>query len=143
MQNKNMMIGVAIVLVLVAFFVGKSYGASHAKSATTGTFARTSFAGAGRTRGAGAFSTGSILSVSGNTLTMSLQSGGSQIVVLGTSTPILKSTVGTTADLTAGTNVMITGTTNSDGSLTAQSIQIRPAGMTGFGGGRPQGAPVQ
>lgn len=40
----------------------------------------------------------------------------------------LKTETGSKADLTTGTNVLVTGTPNADGSLTANMVQIRPAG---------------
>ncbi len=54
--------------------------------------------------------------------------GGSRIVFLSGSTQITKSATGTVSDLTAGTMVSVFGTTNPDGSVSAQSVQIRPEG---------------
>lgn len=148
MQKPNStFIIISIILIVLAFVGGNAYGKGHATTASSGASAtRTStstgagFAGRGGIRGTtgGGFTAGTIVSVDNGTMTISLSAGGSQIIVLSTSTPILNTTIGSTADLKAGANVMITGTANSDGSLTASSIQIRPASMggaTGFRGG--------
>jgi Domain of unknown function (DUF5666) len=124
--------------------VGAGYFIPHgAAAATTG---RGSFSGAGGTftRGAGGtFTTGGagaggtvgqIISAGNGSITIqSAMSSSTQIILVSDSTQILKTVSGSTSDLAPGTTVIITGTPNSDGSLTAQSIQIRPAGMN-FGG---------
>jgi hypothetical protein len=72
---------------------------------------------------------GQVLSFSGGTMTIKMTDGSTKLVLVGSSTAILKTAQGSAADLSAGTEVVVGGTPNSDGSVTAQSIQIRPAGM--------------
>ena len=82
--------------------------------------------GAART-GGGNFGqpvSGEITSVDGQTITVKAQDGGSKIVVLSESTTINKTSEGSSADLADGTQVMVIGTENSDGSVTAQNISI-------------------
>jgi hypothetical protein len=56
-----------------------------------------------------------------------MQDGSSKIVYFSDSTMIGKSTQGAASDLNTGEQVMANGTSNPDGSITAQNIQIRPA----------------
>lgn len=105
------------------------------------------FGGPGGNGGAGGFSNGEIVSKDADSLTLKLMDGGSKIILMSSSTHIGKMTDGSANDLLAGTNVMVTGTTNTDGSITASNIQIRPAGSAGdamiFRGGRAGGQPGQ
>jgi hypothetical protein len=70
--------------------------------------------------------TGSILSIDNGTMTVKLEDGSSKIVALPDSATIDKSAPAVKADLTVGTTVMVMGTTNTDGSVTAQTIQLNP-----------------
>ena len=135
------LIVVAVIFAGGGFFGGIKYQASKtpAVAARTGAAGAPGFAGRRGAGGAvaGSFINGSVLSVSGSTITVKLTSGGSQVAVLAPSTQYRKAVDGTSADVTVGSQVTITGTTNSDGSLTAQSVQIRTASST------PPGTPPQ
>jgi hypothetical protein len=93
---------------------------------------------AGGTTGGGLVS-GQIMTMDSSSITLQLANGNSQVVFYSSSTPVSEPTIVSVSKLTVGTNVMIGGTTNSDGSLTAQSIQVRAAG-TGAGGSRSASA---
>jgi len=54
------------------------------------------------------------------------QTEGSKVIFFSDETEISKFVAGNGDDLQAGVNVVITGQTNSDGSITAETIQLRP-----------------
>jgi hypothetical protein len=122
-----------------AFYGGMKYSQSKSTADRQARFQQlgdqqgTAFAGgagAGRMqRAGGGFVAGEILSKDDKSLTVKLQDGGSKIVLFTPSTPISKSTAGLLTDLNIGSSVSITGTPNQDGSVTAQSIQLRPANI--------------
>lgn len=126
-----------------SFYAGKSM-ASTAPAGTRGAgFAAGGTGFGGRASGAragGGFTGGTIVSTANGSISIQQQNGSStEIVLIGANTQIVKQVTGTAADLTTGTTVTVTGTTNSDGSMTATSVQIRPAGI----GTRAPMQPVQ
>jgi hypothetical protein len=55
-----------------------------------------------------------------------LPDGSTKIVLLSDTTTVNKATTGTLSDLTKGQQVAVFGQENSDGSVTAQTVQINP-----------------
>ncbi len=146
MSNKIIIVGVLCALIFGAggFYGGMRYQQGKSPAAASGNFQRgaANVSGAlrnGRTGGSGGgFATGDILSKDDKSVTVQLRSSqnttgtastqaGSKIIFFSASTDITKSASGTPADLQVGQTITVSGTANADGSLTAQSIQLRPA----------------
>jgi len=123
-------ITVVIIIILIggAFYGGMLYGKTQARPGFTG--ANGSFQTRINRGNGGNFISGDIISKDATSITLKMpNNGGSKIIFYSGTTQINKSATGTANDLANGTAVSVTGTTNSDGSITAQSIQIRPAGQ--------------
>ena len=119
MKNTSVIVGiVAIVFAAGGFFGGMKYQQSK-----TPTFARGQQV---RNRTGNGMVNGTILSVDATTMTVKLSDNSSKIVVLSGTTTYAKSTDGSQTDLKVGDRVNAFGTTNTDGSVTAQSIQLNP-----------------
>jgi hypothetical protein len=69
---------------------------------------------------------GEVLSIDDSSLTVKLGDGSSKIVLLASDTAYTKSESGSKNDIKTGTRVGVFGLSNSDGSITAQDIQINP-----------------
>lgn len=78
-------------------------------------------------RGNGDLSAGEIIAKDDTSVTIKLRDGGSKIVFISDTTEIAKSANGTKDDLLVGTAITAIGAQNQDGSISARSIQIRPA----------------
>lgn len=132
-KNKMVTAG-ALVLILtsgVSFYTGMKYseGKTGASSqiALRGGFGANRMGGAGGMMRGGGASSGEILAKDDKSVTIKLRNGGSAIIFFGASTQVMKSAPGAITDLSIGQLITAIGTANSDGSISAQSIQIRPA----------------
>ncbi len=72
------------------------------------------------------FVNGTVLSMDNQSIAVKGRDGSSRIVFYSGTTEVGKFVNGATSDLKNGENITVTGKVNSDGSITAQSIQIRP-----------------
>lgn len=72
---------------------------------------------------------GQVVSLDKNTMTVKLQNGNTEIVVFGQSTQFAKSSTASASEVQSGDTVMVVGTQNTDGSVTAQDVQINPASL--------------
>lgn len=81
-------------------------------------------------RANGSITAGEIIAKDNTSVTIRLRDGGSRIIFFSDTTPVLKSVEGTASDLSVGQQITVTGSANTDGSTTAESLQIRPANTT-------------
>jgi hypothetical protein len=141
MSNKHVIIVVVVAVLFggIGFFGGVKYNQAKAASTKTANTQQRqqgsqggAFAGRGGQNGNGGVVTGQILSKDDQSMTIQLpNNGGSKIVFYSTSTQISKMAPGASSDLTNGEQVIIMGKANSDGSVTAQTVQIRPNSAPG------------
>src|SRR5579862_266018 len=140
------MVVVAGLGVLGGIFVGEHYGSS---SGGSGASAFRGFAGAAGAPSAGASGTssssgfagrgggtfGTVKLVDGNIVYVQTASGGIVQVSTSTATKVTISSAGKVKDLLPGETVIVQGTTQSNGSISATSISQNSLGGGGGGGG--------
>ena len=137
MKNTKMMIVMIILLLVVgggAFYLGMNYQQNRRRGnfqfgPQTGNQTRQFQARNGQARPV----RGEIIAADDKSITVKLPDGSSRIVLLSSNTSINKATQGTKDDLKTGEQVFVVGSDNSDGSVTAQNIQLNPA--VGFNAG--------
>ena len=130
-MNNNTIVAIVVTVVVgaTAFFAGMKYQQSQRQAnfqrlGTNGTL--------GNFRGQNPEGTnfqpmnGEIITRDDKSITVKLQDGSSKIILISDSTTINKAEAGTKEDLKEGEKVLVIGQTNSDGSVTAQSIQLNP-----------------
>ncbi len=117
---------VAVAGLVVGFAGGMLLGKlSSSKTASSSQSGTRQFARSGNQTGSSVM--GQINAIGDGSITVNLASGGSELVFYSTTTPVVKSVEASSSDLTVGENIVIVGTSNSDGSVTANSIQLRSA----------------
>lgn len=126
MKNSILVTSVIVVLVAaLAFFGGMKYQESRQSTLsrqTRGQFVQR--AGGGNRAGLHPVN-GEILSQDDTSITVKLNDGTSKIVILTDKTQFNKADTATKQDMKVGDKVAVFGQDNSDGSVTAQNIQIR------------------
>jgi len=135
-MNKQTITYIIIAIVIAGgggFYGGMQYDTNRNKNQLPSNFAEsrrnqngnsTGLIG-GRQLGDGLIN-GEILSKDASSITVKLRDGGAKIILLSANTSISKSVDGSLDDLVVGENIMVTGSANADGSLTAESISLRP-----------------
>lgn len=128
MKNNSLVITILVAVIVggAAFFGGMQYQKMQTPSFGGGRFAR-GVSGQNGQFGARAGMrpvSGEILSVDTTGITVKMPDGSSKIVILSNSTTINKASEGSKSDLKTGEQVTVFGTTNSDGSVTAQNVSL-------------------
>ena len=127
-MKKNTITYIVIALIALSgtFYGGIKYGQGNASVLSAGQRGR--MAGQFRNGGAnkGGFLNGEILSKDDKSIIIKLRDGGSKIIFLSATTSVNKMAEGTVSDLEVGKQVTAIGAPNSDGSITATSIQLTP-----------------
>lgn len=123
---------IVVVVAAAAFFGGMQYQKSKVPVVGSGQFANRQGGqgrqGAGGQGGQNGFrpTVGEIIASDEKSITVKLTDGSSKIVLLGSNLTVSKTADGSKGDLTVGTKVGVFGTNNSDGTVTAQNVQINP-----------------
>lgn len=122
-MNKTAL-GTGIIALIIGFGAGYLLHPAPA-AAVRGPNVRTAGAFGGSRNGAG-FLAGTVVSKDAGSLTLNTRDGSSHVVLITPDTTVSKSVQGALTDVTAGATVLVSGTTNSDGSVSANLIQLRP-----------------
>jgi hypothetical protein len=125
----------AIITGVVTLIIGVGIGYAGAgvfnhPAAQPSSFARGAINGGGMMRGGfggnGSILSGTVASEDSGSITLNTRDGSSHVVLLTPATTVSKSVEGTLTDIATGASVIISGTQNSDGSVSATNIQLRP-----------------
>lgn len=120
----------AVVVAGISFYGGMKYGQQSAVATRQQALQQSRGQRAGGVQ-SGGFVTGEVISKDADSITVKMRDGSSRIVLYSVSTSVTKPVSSSVQNISVGTQVMVGGTQNSDGSITAQSIQVREGQMPG------------
>jgi hypothetical protein len=135
MKKNDMLITIILVVVVGAgaFFGGMKYQQStqnnNSRNFQFGQGQRTGMMGQGGNQiGRNGLKpvSGSIINSDDKSITVKLTDGSSKIIILSDKTVVNKTSVASVSDLKVGEKIAAFGQENSDGSVTAQNIQLNP-----------------
>lgn len=138
-MKSNTIVIVLLVATIVGgggFFAGMKYQQSKRPQGRFGNFQIGQAGQFGQRQGFRPIN-GEIISTDDKSITVKLTDNSSKIVLLTDTTAINKSSEGSKEDLKVGKKVVVFGTENSDGSITAQSIQLNPILRNALGNESP------
>ena len=116
-MNKFFILFIIFVVGAGAFYGGMRYQASKTEVRVSGT--------RGGRGGSGSFISGEIITHDDTGVTIKLRDGGSKIVFFSKNTMVTKSVAGSVDDIILGAQATVMGASNSDGSIIAESVQLR------------------
>jgi hypothetical protein len=114
---------------------GQNFRGGQGGNFSGGTGARNSFAGRG--------AMGEVTSVDDKSLTVKMPDGSSKIVLFSDKTIFENTTTAKRSDISTGKTVRVLGTTNSDGSITADNIDLNPTTFNFMRTATPSALPKQ
>jgi hypothetical protein len=138
-NNQLVIIVVALIFGIGGFFGGKAFS-DYQRAQQRGNFGRQFATGAsgtaGRNRLNGRPVSGSVMSIDEKSLTVKMVDGSTRIVILPDSATFSETINASKSAIKVGGNIAAFGTDNTDGSITAQNIQLNPA-FRNMGGNNP------
>jgi hypothetical protein len=128
-MKNNIVILVAVLSLALGFgggYIFKNYQVGKMRPNFGGQIPDLQRNGQGPQTGFGGMVVGEIISQDEKSITVKIQDGSTKMVILGDSTTYSKSQNIEKAELGTGSQVRVSGNANSDGSITAQNVQINP-----------------
>lgn len=125
-MNKKIVTAAAIALI-IGFGAGYLVHSPAATAPVTGG-AMTRAGGFSGARGGsgGGFLSGTVAASDSGSITLDTRDGSSHVVLITPATIVSKSVTGSMSDVSVGSTIIVSGTTNGDGSVSASLIQLRP-----------------
>ncbi len=125
---------IAIIAALIIGF-GAGYYIPHGTHAAKSQTRKDMRLAQGTNQASKEFLSGTVAKEDSESITVDTRDGNSHVVLITPATVVDKSVTGTTSDISLGSDVLVSGATNGDGSVSASLIQLRPAGVRGIPNG--------
>jgi len=121
-MSKKLLVIIAIIVALGVGFGGGILVGSHNKGVHS---SKNGHKGHHALARKGSAISGKVLSESGSTITIQLSSGSTETIYTGSNTIYTQLTPITSSNISTGSTIMVIGSKNSNGSITADKIQLK------------------